>query len=265
MSRVSEYAAVLSGLTDWEPYLLRESGLPGPRGNLELAAAAADLGRREQFERWVQISPAEAPVNHPGEFLVFCGAVGFGRLAAQGDRSVLPGLRSLASDPRWRVREGVATGLQRLGRADMAALLEEMRCWARGNWLEMRAAAAALCEPDLLRRPDDARAVLDILDRITTAVQPAPDRRAEDFRVLRQGLAYCWSVAVAALPEEGKTRMERWISVPDEDIAWVMRENLKKNRLARMDGIWVKQQQARLGVYKFRPDREEGNNDLRTS
>jgi hypothetical protein len=56
--------------------------------------------------------------------------------------------------------------------------------------------------------------------------------------VLRQGLGYCWSVAVAALPEEGKPLMEKWCADPDPDIRWIMRENLRKNRLVRMDPAW---------------------------
>jgi hypothetical protein len=45
----------------------------------------------------------------------------------------------------------------------------------------------------------------------------------------------CWSAAVAALPREGRKRMGRWRSSRDPDVAWVMKENMKKNRLAKMD------------------------------
>ncbi|MBA3873794.1 MAG: hypothetical protein H0X30_32070, partial [Anaerolineae bacterium] len=55
----------------------------------------------------------------------------------------------------------------------------------------------------------------------------------------RKGLAYCWSVAVAALPEQGKPLMEKWLASSDKDIRWLMRENLKKDRLKRMDSAWV--------------------------
>jgi hypothetical protein len=57
--------------------------------------------------------------------------------------------------------------------------------------------------------------------------------------IMRKGLGYCWSVAVAALPEEGKLRFETWIASPDPDIRWILRENLKKNRLLKMDFAWV--------------------------
>jgi hypothetical protein len=56
-----------------------------------------------------------------------------GRLAAGGRLDLLPRLRGLASDPRWRVREGVVMGLQRIGDVDMDRLLAEMEAWAHGS------------------------------------------------------------------------------------------------------------------------------------
>jgi len=57
---------------------------------------------------------------------------------------------------------------------------------------------------------------------------------------LRKGLGYCWSVAVAAFPEEGRKTMERWFASDDKDVIWIMKENLKKERLTRMDSAWVR-------------------------
>ncbi len=244
MSKIEDYRATLRQLDDWDAYLLRESGLPGPRGNIELAQAVADEGDRALFERYLGYTADLAPVNSPYEFLAFCGAVGLGRLLAEGDESALPLLRASASDPRWRMHEGVAMALQRLGDADMPRLLIVASDWAGGTPLEQRAAAAALCEPRLLRRPEHARATLQILDRITASILGQPERRSPEFLALRQGLGYCWSVAVAALPLEGKALMEKWLASPDKDIAWIMRENLKKNRLVRMDAEWVARWQA---------------------
>ena len=72
------------------------------------------------------------------------------------------------------------------------------------------------------------------------------DRKTGEFQALKKGLGYCWSVAVAALPEEGKPRMENWLSSPDPDVAWIMSENLKKKRLEKMDPAWVVAQRYRL-------------------
>ena len=136
--------------------------------------------------------------------------------------------------------------LQRLGDVDMAQLLAEMRDWAEGTPLEQRAAAAAICEPRLLAQAPHARAALQILDQITASIERVDNRRSGDFLALRKGLGYCWSVAVVALPAEGKVLMEQWLIQTDKDVRWIMRENLKKARLVRMDSVWVSNWLARL-------------------
>jgi hypothetical protein len=239
MNKSENYRQTLSALSDWESYLLQESGLPGPRGNLELAQVVADEGDRALFEHFLAYTPQVAPTNDPHEFLAFCGVVGLGRLLAEGDESILEQLRPFASDPRWRLREGVAMALQRLGKADMRRLLDAMQRWSTGSWLEKRAAAAALAEPVLLHKEPDALEALQILERITASMENSDDVKKEDFKVLQQGLSYCWSVVVAASPEQGKRLMEKWLAGPDHTIQRIMQENLKKNRLVRMDAAWV--------------------------
>ena len=283
MSSTETHRAALTALpaADWEPYLLAHANLPGPRGNLELAAVVADTGDEARFRRWSGLGPDVAPENTPGCFLAFCGVVGLGELIARdagrgegtspdlpyhdaggailggetsgGATPPLRMLRTLASDPRWRIREAVAMALQRWGDTDMAGLLAAMADWAAGNPWEQRAAAAALCEPRLLKQPGHAAAVLKILDEITARLArplgfPKTLRVSDAHKTLRQGLGYCWSVAVAALPDAGKPLMEKWLVSPDPDIRWIIRENLKKNRLARMDAAWVVRWRARDGA-----------------
>jgi hypothetical protein len=81
---------------------------------------------------------------------------------------------------------------------------------------------------------------------MTASIGRAVDRKADAFKTLRQALACCWSVAVVALPDAGKLLMEKWLASSDLDILWIMRENLKKNRLVRMDAAWVARQ--RIGL-----------------
>ena len=246
MTKADSYRATLHSLPDWDAYLLKESGLPGPRGNLELAQVVADEGTPQLFRRYLTYTPDKAPVNSPYEFLAFCGVVGLGRMLAEGDRRVLPSLRRFAGDPRWRLREAVAMALQRWGDADVDALLAEMQKWAEGSALEQRAAAAAVCEPRLLQRAKHAGGALRLLDRITSSVEVSQDRRGEPFLALRKGLGYCWSVAVVASPDPGKALMEKWMGRSDSDVQWIMRENLKKDRLARMDAAWTRRWKTRL-------------------
>jgi hypothetical protein len=246
VTKADEYRTKLRALDNWDSYLLQESGLPGPRGNLELAQAVADEGNLELFQRYAAYTADQAPVNSPYEFLAFCGIVGLGRLLAEGDQDLLQTLRCHASDPRWRAREAVAMALQRLGQVDMGRLIAEMEEWVEGSALEQRAAVAALCEPRLLGQVRHVEAVLRILDRVTSSVEQSGNRKGEGFVALRKGLGYCWSVAVAALPVEGKKRMEKWLVRSDPDVRWIMKENLKKQRLARMDAEWVKKWQGAM-------------------
>ena len=239
MSKADEYREILRTLDHWDSYLLKESGLPGPRGNLELAQVVADKGDLALFQRYTAYTADQAPINSPYEFLAFCGVVGLGRLIAEDDISFLKHLRIFASDSRWRIREAVAMALQRFGCVNMDQLIAEMRVWSKGTPLEQRAVAAALCEPKLLKEEKHARAVLAILDEITSTIEQTKNRRSSDFLVLRKGLGYCWSVAIVALPNEGKALMEKWLQNSDKDIHWIMQENLKKKRLERMDSIWV--------------------------
>jgi hypothetical protein len=228
-------------------HLVAHSNLPGPRGNLELAYAFADAMAgydAEESERlWTlcldmtAISPGEAPVNDPHEFVPFCGTVGLGALGAARTQYVEPALRALhalANDTRWRMREGVAMGLQRLIAAHPQQAITDLQDWiANGSWLELRAAAAAVAEPALLKDRSVALAALRLHERILERVQQATDRRSEPFRTLRKGLGYTLSVVVQAIPEEGFTWLARLVDTEDTDVLWIVRENLKKNRLVR--------------------------------
>ncbi|MFN2184896.1 MAG: HEAT repeat domain-containing protein [Anaerolineae bacterium] len=237
-SKTEHYRRHLRSLSDWTSYLRAESGLPGPRGNLELAQAVAEEATPRQVESLLSIPMEQAPENSKGVFLVFCGITALGKRLAAGNRSQLQRLRAYASDPRWRVREAVAIALQYFGDADIQGLLREMRRWAAGNWYEQRAAAAALCEPRLLHDAKVAGGLLEILDGITRDIAGKPDS-SEAFKTLRKSMGYCWSVAIAASPQAGKSLFEKWIRSPSRDVRWLLKQNLSKKRLQQVDSAWV--------------------------
>lgn len=247
MSRVAEYRAALAGVDDPEPYALAHSGLPGPRGNLELIAVLAETVDEPTLRRWAALTPDEAPGDQPPVVLAVAGIVGLGRfLDVRPD--VLPILHDLAADPRWRVREGVAMALQGAGAADPGALVTRIEPWVRDpDPLVQRAVVAALCEPALLRGPAVADRVLGVLDRITTSLVARADRRDEGVRVLRQALGYGWSVVVAASPAAGLRAFEALVESPDPDVRWIARENLGKARLVRLDPAWAAAASERAG------------------
>ena len=229
MGKVEEHRATLAGLDDWLPYLAGHSSLPGPRGNLELVAACgeqADLARADEL------------LATGDEFTTVCGLVALGRLLGEHrDGRHVDVLHRYAADSRWRVREGVAMALQRAADDDPDGAFTIAERWATDpDPLVRRAAVAAVCEPRLLRNPAFAQRALALVDAVTAdlARSPLVARREAAVRTLRQALGYGWSVAIAALPDDGLAAFARLEAQPDPDIAWIVRENRKKARLRRL-------------------------------
>ena len=156
MSRAAGWHDELRGRApgDWPALLSEHSGLPGPRANLPLVDAVAELASQATID---------ALLDSGDEYLVMCAAAALGR---RGD------------DP---------------------------------------AAALAACE------------------RLTArlAALPPGQRRGADVRTLRQALGYCWSVAVAADPAAGLPAFAA-LDVADPDVAWIVRTNKGKKRLASL-------------------------------
>jgi len=212
-------------------YLDENSGLPGPRANLTLVDAFADVAPEELI--W-QLC------GSPDEFRRLCAAAALGRLYLERpqDEAVRARLLELASDDNWRVREGVAMALQRVGDASRELLLGLVDGFLEGPSRVVRAAVAGICEPRLLRTPAMADAALDVCLRATARLRAVPfeQRRHDDVRTLRQALGYCWSVAIAAAPERG-LRLWRELeshAATDADLSWIVSENRMKARLRRL-------------------------------
>ncbi len=242
MNKIEDYARELKrlpGKQEITSYLLTNSNLPGPRGNLELAAAAAQTVDASLLIEWTTLSAGDAPVNTAGEFLSFCGVFGQGRLYNEGDPRALDRIFWAASDTRWRTREAAAMALQTIGKKDLNKLLKILPRFYNGKPYEQRCAVAALCEPCLLKDKLVEHYPVQMLDIVTRAFAEFTDRKDEGFIALKKGLAYGWSVAAAANLEYAKPFMEKWLQSDDKDVRWVMRENLKKNRLVRLDPEWV--------------------------
>ena len=253
MSRRGDYVSELEKTPDQVTFLREHSGLPGPRGNLELMQAAADVGDETSFREWITVGSGGQATD---EFLAMCGIVGFGRLVAEGGQDLMARLHAHASDPRWRVREAVAMALQRVGDSDTDLLFQIVRGWAEDRAYVQRAAVAAVSEPRLLKTDKASQAAVDLVDRVTSLIEGTRERRSDEFRVVRQALAYCWSVVVASNPQYGRPCMERWTRSPDPDVRWILRENLKKARLLSLDPAWVGKLKNELGRPQTETTRE---------
>jgi hypothetical protein len=228
VGKIEEHRGVLATTTDWSDYLTANSGLPGPRGNLELVAACGEEA---------ELSRARSLVDSGDEFQTVCGLVALGRHLGEGDPTLTGLLHQHAPDSRWRIREGVAMALQRAADTDPEGTFAIAEQWAADpDPLVRRAAVAAVAEPRLIADPGRARRAMSLLDLVTAdlAQSPIEVRRGPAMRTLRQALGYAWSVVIAALPDEGLAAFRRLQASSDPDTQWIVRENLKKARLKKL-------------------------------
>ncbi len=228
----------------WPSYFTAHSGLPGPRANLELAQAVAEIADAAALRSFA---------GSDDEFTALCGVIGLGRLLAAAPEAsgeaaeVEDELRMRAADARWRVREGAAMALQRLGDAQPARFWSLVDRWTSvaereprvtdAELLVLRAVVAGVAEPRLVKTATEARRGQAVLRRVTRLLErvPGEDRRQEGFRVLRQALGYAWSVVLVGAPQEGFELLEGMARSGDRDLEWIVRENLRKTRLVRAD------------------------------
>ena len=223
----------LAELDDWSGYL---------GGQQQPARAAGEpRARRRRRARSPTARAPPALIATGDEFSVVCGLVASGRLFGEGATTPRP--RCSASTRRmrrWRVREGVAMGgAARRRRRPRAGLRPRWRAGRRSPipLVEAGRRAPAVCEPRAAQgpgvRPPRARPAHGDHGRADRRGPPG-ERRQAAVRTLRQALGYGWSVVVAALPDEGLPAFERLARSPDPDVAWIVRENLKKARLKRV-------------------------------
>ena len=229
---------------DWIRFLLEQSNLPGPRANLELL--------------WVVVAPGEMSHSLTGAWNTMNNPPN------KYSRRICGGMwrsRDRQTDLQWKFRvlqaiEKTCLGypVEGQGRRShgtstnwtggLHGLIAELELWKQGNPYEKRAVVAGLCEPDLLINKEHAEAVLTMVFEVANALTQIQQKRDEPFKALRKGLGYGLSVAIVASPVKGKVLFEKLAHSPDRDIQWVVKENLKKNRLMRMDPGWVRYMQS---------------------
>ena len=229
--------------------LEKNSGLPGPRANLELGYSfARAVASQKQLKEWqwemvlsmATRSAARAPKNSKKEYVSLCAVLALGTLYTAGlprprKRAALAAIRTAASDPRWRTREASAMALQLIGEADRDALRQIVEQWLpASSLLEKRAIVAGLAHAPILGDKSFALYCLEVTASILKALSGigAGERRSEEFRVLRQGLGYAISVFVEKAPAEGFALLREAAGSADHDVQWIVRENLKKSRIA---------------------------------
>ncbi len=240
--------------SDLIQYLLSNSNLPSRRANLELAKAFIMIledywGKKETLfwnfiKSQIEINPDQAPTNDPLEFLPFCATWALGSIGTTSEvyyRETIQLLKQLANDPRWRIREAVAKGIYKLNEVKGQSMLKELQTWiVKDHWLRMRAVVTGVAGPSLLKDEETAKQALEFHKEVFNQIRNSKDRKSEEFKVLRKGLSYSLSVVVQAIPKDGFEYLEELITFQDQDILYVVKQNLKKNRLIKNFPLKVK-------------------------
>jgi hypothetical protein len=226
-------------------YLLANSRLPGPRGNLELLYDFSRNCGIELVEQCLgRIRPDTA--NSPEEFLGMCGVLGYAAVSRADVEKSLAFIKQYASHGSWRIREAVAMAIQELSEGRLGLVLPKLGAYIAGNCYERRAVVAGLCEPKLLGDRGLDREILRVMREITDTLGH-DDRLGDPEESLRKALGYGWSVIIAASPEDGRRAFEELFDLPGRHVRWIMKENLGKNRLLKMDREWVAACRERIG------------------
>ncbi len=156
-------------------FLLKNSNLPGTRGNPELMYKFSKTAKEAEINECFRYYSDDLK-NSPEEFVVMCGILGYCYLHQSKIENTLFEIRKYASHASWRVRESVAMGIQELGVIDFESMLGVLENWMTGNQLELRAVVAGLCEPKLLKKPENALKVLEILEQILITFNKRPEK-----------------------------------------------------------------------------------------
>jgi hypothetical protein len=232
-----------------EFYLREHSGLPGPHANVDLAndvssLLAASIPRhadkvRSLINYFINSERKTLASNSPAGFVMLCGVLAFGSCAAvcpEWQDEAFAYLKQYACSPLWKVCDFVAMAYQKLLRADSRTTFAHLMELAKsGNYLQQRAAVTTLAEPQLFDSSELVVPALEVQRVVLSSVHTVPvwERKREDFRVLRRALGHTVSVVTAAAPEKGFALLSECATWGDADITWVLRENLRKKRLAK--------------------------------
>jgi hypothetical protein len=231
--------------------LKENSGLPGPRGNLELLHAFI-RSCEPAIVKECLAELGDDTANSPEEFVSMCGVVGHALLWWKDEKELVRHLRKYSTHKSWRIRESVAIAIQEIPFADLGSRSDLTGRMETDDPFVHRAIVAGLCEPKNLRKQMGIEKVVEQLSRSTALLNHGKKLGAGE-ESLKKALGYCWSVAIVELPDVGKSEFEKLLGIGEKHTRWIVKENLKKNRLARMDGAWVEEMKRRLSSAIRRP------------
>ena len=217
-------------------FLSLHSGLPGPRGNITLAAETSKLiaenwGTEKPFLRGL----VTGWVASGDEYLMFVAhmALGYILRVSPGEAEwAVPLLYEGNFSKLWRAREGVTFALEALldGRRGFALSLIDSWC-ADGQPILVRNAVVALAHPSQLRESTEQLDALKKYNGVGMGLV-ADSEKTPDVEMLGKSLGFTLSVAAEA--DEGYLdQLEAWIRRGVKPWRSIIRENLGKSRIAK--------------------------------
>jgi len=101
----------------------------------------------------------------------------------------------------------------------------------------LRAIAAGMAESlaihSIMKDKSFANEGLKFHKQIFHYIQESNERSSEEFKILRKGLGFTLSLVVQAIPDKGFECIKNLIRTKDTEILWIIRSNLKKNKLIK--------------------------------
>ncbi|MDR0517708.1 MAG: hypothetical protein LBH25_11755 [Fibromonadaceae bacterium] len=216
--------------TELISFLEKESRLRGPAANLNLVKQFAEEATAEQIDLCLEMLNKISDVSTAASFVAMCG------VAASGNPEVF---RKAASSSNWQVREAAVIGLQKLGLKNLDSLYAIFDSWENASLLEKRCIAATLCEPALIKNEEMAEKLLTVLNTYMQLIELKKNVKSEEYKAFKKAMGYCISVVIAASPKKGKEFFEGWMQSPSFEVRWVLSDNLKHDRLRKVDSRWV--------------------------
>ncbi|MGO8999495.1 MAG: hypothetical protein ACLQVI_39725 [Polyangiaceae bacterium] len=221
--------------------LARMGGLPGPRVNsgvvLAFANECAARGTKADalVAKMATLDVDAAPGASKYEILPVCGVAALGARAASDAAAMraLATLHDCAEDLRFRVRDGVADALARIGEVRGEPLVHDLASWMDG-YFHAAAVLRALADPRWLTRIKSASAVVERLDEGFELAKNAPRATARypGFKALIDALTVAPVEAAARFGVPVFELLARWSASKDPTLRDVVSKVLDAPKLA---------------------------------
>lgn len=226
--RREELLALSADPAELDDALYKRSGLPR-RANLPLVDLVAETLPLAELRR---LSGARE------DFLAMCGAAGLALAFGGPDdlaEEFAPDLDTLAVDPRWRVRDAVARGLQKGADSHPEPVIGLVEGWSESNDIVLlRTAVETISEPRVLAhaaaRPVAAQAYRRAMGQLAAIDGPlSPEQRS-----LAATMSYAWGNLVLAAPDESLPLWHEVAGDPSPVAQRIVADNLAKTPLGRL-------------------------------